>query len=201
MFGLTIQPLNDELRAQLELGADAEGLVVTDVDELSSAYEKGVRAGDLITEAGQQKIASVEALEDRSRKPARPVANRSFSWCAAPASRASSRCRSKRTETCQPCQTERGTRIGCPFHVIGRRSGLRATARWSRGHMNWPRAVIRSSSASACPRAGDPTAFQYALSRPPRKSPNRRASFHKSPVRGADRRWRCGLRPRIAPGL
>jgi serine protease Do len=65
MFGLTIQPLNDELRAQLELDADAEGLVVTDVDELSSAYEKGVRAGDLITEAGQQKIASLEALEDR----------------------------------------------------------------------------------------------------------------------------------------
>ena len=30
--------------------------------ETSKAYEKGLRAGDLITEAGQQKLASVEDL-------------------------------------------------------------------------------------------------------------------------------------------
>lgn len=65
MFGLTIQPLNDELRAQLELERDATGLVVTDVDELSAAYEKGVRAGDVITEAGQQQINSIDELESR----------------------------------------------------------------------------------------------------------------------------------------
>lgn len=65
MFGLNIQPLNDELRRQLELESDAEGLVITDVDELSSAYEKGVRAGDVITEAGQRKVTTIEGFEDR----------------------------------------------------------------------------------------------------------------------------------------
>ncbi|MEM6942118.1 MAG: PDZ domain-containing protein, partial [Pseudomonadota bacterium] len=41
------------------------GLVVSDVDTLSEAYEKGMRAGDVITEAGQQKLVSVSDLEDR----------------------------------------------------------------------------------------------------------------------------------------
>jgi serine protease Do len=65
MFGLKIQPLDNELRRQLELESDAEGLVITDVDELSSAYEKGVRAGDVITEAGQRKVTTIEGFEDR----------------------------------------------------------------------------------------------------------------------------------------
>jgi len=65
MMGLTISPLNDELRGQLDLGADVTGLVVTNVDNLSDAYEKGVRAGDLITEAGQEEIASLSDLENR----------------------------------------------------------------------------------------------------------------------------------------
>ncbi|EDM73021.1 possible serine protease [Roseobacter sp. AzwK-3b] len=65
MMGLTISPLDDELRGQLDLGSDVTGLVVTDVDDLSEAYEKGVRAGDLITEAGQQNVASISDLEDR----------------------------------------------------------------------------------------------------------------------------------------
>ncbi|WP_084729313.1 Do family serine endopeptidase [Roseovarius pacificus] len=65
MLGLTLSPLDDELRGQLELDDDATGLVVTDVDNLSDAFEKGVRAGDLITEAGQQKVTSITDLEDR----------------------------------------------------------------------------------------------------------------------------------------
>ena len=65
VLGLTVQVLDDPLRAQLELDANASGLVVVDVDELSEAYEKGMRAGDLITEAGQQKVASVADFEAR----------------------------------------------------------------------------------------------------------------------------------------
>ena len=33
--------------------------------EDSEAYEKGLRAGDIITEAGQEKVASVKDLQDR----------------------------------------------------------------------------------------------------------------------------------------
>lgn len=65
ILGLTLTPLSDELRAQLELDNSATGLVVVNIDELSEAYEKGLRAGDVITEAGQQKVASISDLDDR----------------------------------------------------------------------------------------------------------------------------------------
>ena len=65
LLGLTLTPLTAALRE--ELGADAAmvGLAVTEVDETSEAYEKGLRAGDIITEAGQQKIATISDLEKR----------------------------------------------------------------------------------------------------------------------------------------
>jgi serine protease Do len=65
MMGLTISNITDELREQLGLPDNAEGLVVADVSEDSEAYEKGLRAGDLITEAGQEKVTSVGELEAR----------------------------------------------------------------------------------------------------------------------------------------
>ncbi len=65
MMGMTLSPLDDELRAQLELADDATGLVVSDIDPMSEAYEKGLRAGDVLTEAGQQTLATVNDLEDR----------------------------------------------------------------------------------------------------------------------------------------
>ncbi|MEM9124576.1 MAG: PDZ domain-containing protein, partial [Pseudomonadota bacterium] len=65
ILGLTIAPLTDTMREDMGLSAEAEGLVVSEVDEASEAYAKGLRAGDLITEAGQQKVESVEDLEAR----------------------------------------------------------------------------------------------------------------------------------------
>ena len=63
--GLTVSNMTDELRQQLGLTGDSEGLVVADVAEDSEAYEEGLRAGDLITEAGQEKVVSVIELEER----------------------------------------------------------------------------------------------------------------------------------------
>lgn len=75
MLGLTLSPLTEELREQLELGADVTGLVVADVDQASEAYEKGMRAGDVITEAGQQKVQTgvelqtqIDAAKEAGRK-------------------------------------------------------------------------------------------------------------------------------------
>ncbi|MEM1131039.1 MAG: PDZ domain-containing protein, partial [Pseudomonadota bacterium] len=65
LMGMTVSGLTEELREQLELPEDAEGLVVTDIDETSPAYEKGLRAGDVIAEAGQEQVASVGEFEDR----------------------------------------------------------------------------------------------------------------------------------------
>jgi serine protease Do len=65
LLGLTLTPLTDSLRE--ELGADSAmtGLAVTAVDETSEAFEKGLREGDIITEAGQQKVGSIAELEER----------------------------------------------------------------------------------------------------------------------------------------
>jgi serine protease Do len=65
MMGLSLSPVTEELRGELDLPAGSTGLVVVDVDEASEAYEKGLRAGDLITEAGQQKVEAVSDLTDR----------------------------------------------------------------------------------------------------------------------------------------
>ena len=77
IMGMTVAVLNDELREQLGLDAALEGLVVKDVAEDSDAFEKGLRAGDLIVEAGQQKIASVDDLEARIEE-AKDAGRKSF---------------------------------------------------------------------------------------------------------------------------
>ena len=65
LMGLTVEPLTRESGEKLGLPADATGLLVTKVDGTSEAYGKGLREGDLITEAGQQKVARIEDLEAR----------------------------------------------------------------------------------------------------------------------------------------
>ncbi len=65
ILGLTVSTITDELREQLGLDAASDGLVVEGVAEESEAYEKGLRAGDLITEAGQEAVTSIDDLEER----------------------------------------------------------------------------------------------------------------------------------------
>jgi serine protease Do len=65
MLGLILTPLTDEIREELGADAGTDGLAVTEVDEASEAFEKGLRIGDIITEAGQQKVTSIADLEAR----------------------------------------------------------------------------------------------------------------------------------------
>ena len=65
VLGLTLRMLDDEMRSEMGLAENLEGLVVTDVDPASEAFEKGLRAGDVITEAGQQKVDSLAAFDSR----------------------------------------------------------------------------------------------------------------------------------------
>lgn len=65
ILGLTVSAITDELREQLDLPETSSGLVIQEVDEMSKAYEKGLRAGDVITEAGQQKVLEIKDLEDQ----------------------------------------------------------------------------------------------------------------------------------------
>ena len=52
VLGINVQPLSEEMRQQLGLSDDVQGLAVTDVAGDSEAYEKGIRSGDVITEGG-----------------------------------------------------------------------------------------------------------------------------------------------------
>ncbi|WP_237028928.1 Do family serine endopeptidase [Phaeobacter porticola] len=65
LLGLTVSRLNDDQRSDLNVPDGMDGLVITSVDDTSEAWEKGMRAGDLITEAGQQKLTSISELESR----------------------------------------------------------------------------------------------------------------------------------------
>ncbi|WP_300059299.1 DegQ family serine endoprotease [uncultured Roseobacter sp.] len=65
VLGLSLATLTDELREQLGVDDKTQGLAVTAVDEATEAFEKGLRAGDIITEAGQQRVTSISELEER----------------------------------------------------------------------------------------------------------------------------------------
>ncbi|MGB8814134.1 MAG: DegQ family serine endoprotease, partial [Paracoccaceae bacterium] len=65
LLGLTVAPLSATDAEGLGLPAGSEGLVVTKVDQSSEAYTKGLREGDVITEAGQQKVVTAKDLQDR----------------------------------------------------------------------------------------------------------------------------------------
>jgi serine protease Do len=65
LLGLTITPVTKEAVEKLGLPDGSEGLAVTAVDPASEAYAKGLREGDIITEAGQQKVAVIGDLEAR----------------------------------------------------------------------------------------------------------------------------------------
>ena len=65
LLGLTIAALTPDAAEIMGLPSGSEGLVVMAVDAASEAYAKGLREGDLITEAGQRKVETVGDLESR----------------------------------------------------------------------------------------------------------------------------------------
>jgi serine protease Do len=65
LLGLTVSPVTTDSTEKFGLPAGSEGLVVTAVDPASEAYAKGLREGDVITEAGQQKVEVIGDFETR----------------------------------------------------------------------------------------------------------------------------------------
>ncbi|RTL64210.1 MAG: Do family serine endopeptidase [Hyphomicrobiales bacterium] len=61
-IGLGLAPLDDDLRAKHGLAATVKGVVVTDVDPASPAAGKGVKVGDVIVEAAQEPVASLDDI-------------------------------------------------------------------------------------------------------------------------------------------
>ena len=64
MLGMTLSEISPDMAEDLGVEAGS-GLVVVEVEEGSEAETKGLLAGDLITEAGQQKISGIADFEAR----------------------------------------------------------------------------------------------------------------------------------------
>ncbi|WP_143515369.1 Do family serine endopeptidase [Pseudooctadecabacter jejudonensis] len=64
MLGMTLSEVTPEMAEAMGITAGA-GLVIVEVEDGSEAAEKGLVSGDLITEAGQQKVASIADFETR----------------------------------------------------------------------------------------------------------------------------------------
>ena len=62
---MSLSVLTPEMAQEMGLEGDVKGLVISEVDPASEAAEKGLAAGDVITEAGQQPVASISDLNDR----------------------------------------------------------------------------------------------------------------------------------------
>ena len=65
LLGMDLEVLSEETREELSLADDISGLLVRDLDAESAAYDKGVRAGDVITDAGQKKVETIDDLTSR----------------------------------------------------------------------------------------------------------------------------------------
>jgi serine protease Do len=68
LMGMTVAPLTPEIAAELGVSRDMTGLVVQSVDPSGAAADKGLSAGDVITEAGQQPVASLADLQARIKE-------------------------------------------------------------------------------------------------------------------------------------
>ena len=64
ILGLTLSEITPELTDQFSLTVES-GLVITGIDPDSEAASKGLLEGDVITEAGQEPVATVSDLEER----------------------------------------------------------------------------------------------------------------------------------------
>jgi serine protease Do len=62
-LGLNLQPLSPQISRQLELPADATGVVVTEVDQNGAAAAQGIARGDVIMEINRQAVNSLDDVK------------------------------------------------------------------------------------------------------------------------------------------
>jgi serine protease Do len=62
LIGLVISPLTDELRQKHGISKSQKGVVVTEVDAQSAVASKNIKVGDVIVEAAQDPVTSLEDI-------------------------------------------------------------------------------------------------------------------------------------------
>jgi serine protease Do len=76
LVGFEIAPLDETSRAEHAIADNIEGVVVTAVDDGSDAYEKGILPGLVIVEVNQQKVGTVDDVNEivgAAREAGRPA--------------------------------------------------------------------------------------------------------------------------------
>jgi len=74
LIGLKLTPLTDELRQKYGIDKKVKGVVITEIDSASPAAQKGIKVGDVIVEAAQEQVATVDDVAkgiDKVRKAGR----------------------------------------------------------------------------------------------------------------------------------
>jgi len=66
--GLSVQGLTPDIRRQLQVPAGTTGVVVTEVDQESSAAQAGLQQGDIIVQVNRKNVTSVEQFNDAVRQ-------------------------------------------------------------------------------------------------------------------------------------
>tara|TARA_R100000005_G_scaffold91715_1_gene64353 strand:+ start:9155 stop:10666 length:1512 start_codon:yes stop_codon:yes gene_type:complete len=65
VLGMQLSPINDAAREQFGISEDVKGVLVTDVQQNSEAAEKGIRPGDVITEAQLEPVTTPDQIKGR----------------------------------------------------------------------------------------------------------------------------------------
>ena len=68
-LGMTVAEMSDALRERFKIGADVQGIVITEINPdtpaAAAAAENRIRAGDVIVEVGQQEVSTPQAVADK----------------------------------------------------------------------------------------------------------------------------------------
>jgi len=67
-LGLSLSAMTSELRKKYKIGKKVAGVVIVEVDPSSVAAEKGIKAGDVIAEVGQEIVKNPEDVEKRVKE-------------------------------------------------------------------------------------------------------------------------------------
>ncbi len=64
-IGVTVKSIDSKIKKQYDI---EKGVLVSDIEDLSPAQERGLRKGDIVTDVGDQKIATPEQFEKSIKK-------------------------------------------------------------------------------------------------------------------------------------